>query len=86
MFGRKKDAAKISDKTPVFHVRYIGNTETFVANGKGCSYAPVQRLWDNSPGEKHLRKVSSRVLVDRFVGICTRYVSGGREGGREWLD
>lgn len=58
MFSRKKDTAKISDKTPVFHVRYIGSTETYVANGRGCSYAPVQRLWDNSPGEKHLRKVS----------------------------
>nr|KAG5696743.1 hypothetical protein BaRGS_028863 [Batillaria attramentaria] len=58
MFGRRKDAAKISDKIPVFHVRYIGSTETFVANGRGCSYAPVQRLWDNSPDEKHLRKVA----------------------------
>lgn len=58
MFGWRKDAAKISMKCPLFHVRYIGCTETFVANGKGCSYAPVQRLWDNSPGERHLRRVT----------------------------
>lgn len=58
MFSRKKDVAKISDKAPVFHVRYIGVTETFVANGRGCSYAPVQRLWDNAPDERYLRKVA----------------------------
>ena len=71
MFSRKKDAGKISDTTPVFHVRYIGCTETYVASGRGCSYKPVQRLWDNSPGEKHLRKVSGG--------------GGWLGGGLDWL-
>lgn len=61
MFARKKDAANVSDKYPVFHVRYLGCTETFVANGTGCSYAPVQRLWDNAPDEKRLRRVTLKL-------------------------
>ncbi|XP_076435553.1 PTB-containing, cubilin and LRP1-interacting protein-like [Babylonia areolata] len=61
MFGRRKDGAKISDRTPVFHVRYVGCTVTHVATGTGCSRTPVQRLWDNSPAEKHMPKVAVHI-------------------------
>lgn len=57
MFGRKKDHAKITNKDPIFHVRLIGSTETFVASGRGCSKVPVQKLWDNSLEERYLKKV-----------------------------
>lgn len=67
MFSKKKDAAKISDYTPVFHVRYIGSTETPAASGKGCSYAPVQRLWDNSLPERLLKKVAVHINTKGIV-------------------
>lgn len=67
MLSWKKDRADISDAMPTFHVRYVGATETFIPSGEGCTTQPLQRLWDNSPNEKHLRKVSLRFSVH---GIC----------------
>jgi hypothetical protein len=70
MFSNDKKArAKITDKDPVFKVRYIGATETFVASGKGCAQVPVQKLWDNAGEEKDLKKVSILITV---TGITLR--------------
>ncbi|BFZ00365.1 hypothetical protein BsWGS_03404 [Bradybaena similaris] len=57
MLSWKKSSADISEDAPAFQVRYIGTTETFVPIGQGCATLPLQRLWDNAPSEKNLRKV-----------------------------
>ncbi|XP_067670671.1 protein FAM43A-like [Haliotis asinina] len=67
MFGRKKNSATITEKDPVFEARYLGNVETFTANGKGCTITPVQKLWDNSPSERHLKKVFMLISVTGIV-------------------
>ncbi|XP_048242838.1 protein FAM43A-like [Haliotis rufescens] len=67
MFGRKKHSATITEKDPMFEARYLGNVETFTANGKGCAIIPVQKLWDNSPSERHLKKVLMVISASGIV-------------------
>lgn len=73
MFSSLKVRAKITEKDPVFKVRYIGCTETFVATGKGCTNVPVQKLWDNAGEEKSLKKTT--VLINTS-GILVGDVDG----------
>ncbi|XP_033761030.1 protein FAM43A-like [Pecten maximus] len=61
MFSSLKVRAKITEKDPVFKVRYIGCTETFVATGKGCTNIPVQKLWDNAGEEKTLKRTTIQI-------------------------
>lgn len=63
MFVSSKVRAKITDDDPVFSTRYLGSTEVFVSNGKGCTNAPVQRLWDNAGEEKTLKKLTTVINV-----------------------
>ena len=55
MFGWKAQA-DITGAEPQFSVRYAGSTETFTATGPGCTAIPVQRVWDNAPEERHMRR------------------------------
>ena len=57
MFSRK-DKIDITPCDPQYSVKYIGKTETFLPSGKGCTEIPVQKIWDNSSDEKHLKRVS----------------------------
>ena len=61
MFTWKKDRANISDEEPTFHVRYLGSTETFIPVGPGCTSRHVQKLWDNAPSERNLKRVSVKL-------------------------
>lgn len=54
----KKQTHTINPENEAILVRYIGKTETFLATGNGCTRAPVQRIWDNAPSEKNLRRAS----------------------------
>lgn len=63
MFNRLKDRAKITDQDPTFKARYIGNTETFTASGRGCTTPLVQKLWDNSEEERYLKRVQIKITV-----------------------
>lgn len=63
MFNRLKDQAKITDQDPVFKARYIGNTETFTATGRGCTTQLVQRLWDNAEDEQFLKRVKLKITT-----------------------
>ncbi|GFS08719.1 protein FAM43A [Elysia marginata] len=61
MFTWRKDRANISDEEPTFHVRYLGCTETYVPVGPGCTSRHVQKLWDNAPSERHLKRVTVKL-------------------------
>lgn len=67
MFSSLKVRAKITEKDPVFKVRYIGCTETFVATGKGCTNIPVQKLWDNAGEEKSLKRTTIQINTSGIV-------------------
>ncbi|XP_064615686.1 low density lipoprotein receptor adapter protein 1-A-like [Liolophura sinensis] len=69
MFGRKKSSVDITPGSPVFYVRYVGSTETFVASGRGCTRAPVQKIWDSAQDESEMRRVSVTISPS---GICVR--------------
>ncbi|XP_013405239.1 protein FAM43A [Lingula anatina] len=58
MFKKK---VPITEEDPVFFVRYIGNTETFVPSGKGCTDAPLQKIWDSSTEERNMSRVALRI-------------------------
>ena len=61
MFVWRKDRAVISDEEPTFHVRYLGCTETYTPVGPGCTARYVQKLWDNAPSERHLKRVAVKL-------------------------
>ncbi|XP_060082551.1 protein FAM43A-like [Ylistrum balloti] len=67
MFSSLKVRAKITEKDPVFKVRYIGCTETFVATGKGCTNIPVQKLWDNAGEEKTLKRTTVQINTNGIL-------------------
>ena len=58
MFTQKKGRVEINGEEPTFFVKYAGKSETFVASGKGCTHNAVQRIWDNSVEERHMRRMS----------------------------
>ncbi|RUS85424.1 hypothetical protein EGW08_006815, partial [Elysia chlorotica] len=69
MFTWRKDRANISDEEPTFHVRYLGCTETYTPVGPGCTTRYVQKLWDNAPSERHLKRVAVKLGLG---GIWTK--------------
>ncbi|OWF54478.1 protein FAM43A-like [Mizuhopecten yessoensis] len=77
MFSSLKVRAKITERDPVFKVRYIGCTETFVATGKGCTNGPVQKLWDNAGEEKSLKRTTVQINTN---GILLEDMDGKGKG------
>ncbi len=67
MFGKKKEKVEITPGEPQFLVKYIGNEETFVANGKGCTTKLVQKIWDNSEEERKLRKYAMLIVPTGMI-------------------
>ena len=67
MFGRKKEKANMTPGEPQFHVKYVGNVETYVGSAKGCTSNPVQKIWDNSEEEKKMKKYSMLVIPTGIV-------------------
>lgn len=58
MFSKKKNSAEITPGEPQFLVRYVGKVDTCVAGGIGCTRPLVQEIWDNSPEERRMKRVS----------------------------
>ena len=58
-----KVKAHITEEDPCFKVKDIGCIETYVASGRGCTNAPVQKLWDNSCPEKSMKKIKIVINV-----------------------
>ena len=63
----KKQKWDINPDYPEMTVRYIGKIETVGAFESGCTRRPVQRIWDNAPNEKNLRRASMQVSNDGIV-------------------
>ena len=67
MFGKRKEKANITPGEPQFHVKYVGNVETYVRSAKGCTSNLVQKIWDNSEEEKKMKKYSMLVIPTGIV-------------------
>lgn len=84
MLSWKKSSAAISEDAPTFQVRYIGTTETFVPIGQGCATLPLQRLWDNAPSEKNLRKVLVK-LSNQGISMGELDKKNGADNPPKWF-
>ena len=69
MFARKRDKVEFTPEDPCFSVRYIGQVETTIPNGKGCTNAPVRRMLEVADEEKKMRKM---FLIVNTKGVYTK--------------
>lgn len=77
MFAPRRGKVSINPGgSPEFQAQYIGSTETFVANGTGCTIPLVQKLWDNCPEERFLKRV---LLIISPAGIHMKFLDAGRK-------
>ena len=67
MFGKRKEKVNITPGEPQFHVKYVGNVETYIGSAKGCTSNLVQKIWDNSEEEKKMKKYSMLVIPTGIV-------------------
>ena len=73
MFSQRKGQAEISHTDHHFVVRYAGKIQTYVPNGRGCTQAPVQKIWDKSMEEREMKRVD--VLLNTS-GIVVKELTG----------